>query len=143
MQEIWKDIPNYEGLYQASNLGRIKGLRRYKQNHSKLQIVEEKIINQYVNKHNGYVYSMLYKDGTEKNCRVHKLIAQTFIPNPENKKTINHIDGNKMNNRVDNLEWATNKENIIHAIETGLASTDRNKIAILQYDKKRKLNSRI
>lgn len=143
MKEIWKNIPNYEGYYQASNLGRIKSLRRYKQNHSKLQIVEEKIINQYINKHNGYVYSMLYKDGTEKNCRVHKLIAQTFIPNPENKKTINHIDGNKANNRVDNLEWATNRENIIHAIENGLASTDRNKIAILQYDKKRKLNSRI
>lgn len=143
MQETWKDIPNYEGLYQASNLGRIKGLRRYKQNHSKLQLVEEKIIKQYVNKHNGYVYAVLCKDGKEKNCRVHKLIATAFIPNPENKKTINHIDGNKANNRVDNLEWATNQENIMHAIETGLASTDRNKIAILQYDKKQKLNSRI
>lgn len=143
MQEIWKDIPNYEGLYQASNLGRIKGLRRYKQNHSKLQLVEEKIIKQYVNKHNGYAYTVLCKNGKEKNCRVHKLIATAFIPNTENKTTINHIDGNKTNNRVDNLEWATNQENIIHAIENGLASTDRNKIAIVQYDKKRKLNSRV
>lgn len=134
MKEVWKNIPDYEGLYQASNLGRVKGLKRYKQNHSKLQLVEEKIIKQYVNKYNGYVYVVLCKNGKENNCRVHKLIAKTFIPNPNNKSQINHIDGNKQNNRANNLEWCTCKENIQHAYSNGLIVNKQN-IEVYQFDK--------
>ena len=133
INEIWKDIPEYEGLYQASNLGNIKSLKRYKQNHSKLQLVNEKILSKHINKTNGYEYVVLTKNGIEKNIRVHRLIANTFIPNIKKLPQINHKDGNKKNNRVDNLEWCTNKENVIHAHKTGLAE-NKNKIKVNQYD---------
>lgn len=132
--EIWKDVKGYEGLYQVSNLGNIKSLARYKKNHSKLQKVEERKLNMYTNKYNGYVYIVLTKNAIEKNIRVHKLVAQAFIPNSENKPQINHIDGNKENNRVDNLEWCTCKENVIHAYKNGLAK-NKQKVKIRQYDK--------
>ena len=66
----------------------------------------------------------LSKFGHTKYCRIHRLVAQAFIPNPENKPTVNHIDGNKMNNTVENLEWATQSENQLHAIRTGLVSQE-------------------
>ena len=68
----------------------------------------------------GYLFVVLYKNGVCKNYRIHRLVALTFIPNPENKRTVNHIDGCKINNHVSNLEWCTNKENIRHAMDTGL-----------------------
>ena len=88
----------------------------------------------YINKHNGYVYIFLMKDNKRKNFRLHKLVAQTFIPNPNNLSQINHKDGNKQNNCVDNLEWCTCKENIQHAYKLGLANNNNQKIKVLQYD---------
>ena len=107
MEEIWKDIPGYEGLYQVSNMGRIRsprnGFKTLSPNDAK-----------------GYLRISLYKCG--KICRksVHRLVAVAFVENPFNKPVINHKDGNKHNNSAENLEWVTNKENVMHARETGL-----------------------
>lgn len=104
--EIWKDIPGFEGLYQASNFGNIRGLDRevpYKNTpYTKFQ--KGILLKPKVGTHN-YLEVVLMKHGERHCCRVHKLIALTFIPNPENLPIINHIDENKSNNRVDNLEW--------------------------------------
>lgn len=120
LKKEWKEIKGYEGRYIISNYGEIISLPRYKQNNSKLQYVEPKEIARYVNPKNGYVYVQLWNNATYKNIRLHKLVAQNFIPNKDNKLQINHIDGNKQNNRADNLEWCTASENIIHAYRTGL-----------------------
>lgn len=107
--EEWKDIPNYEGLYQASTYGRIKSLKRFRYNHSKKQIAEERILKPGVV--NGYLRVSLWKDNKFKNYLVHRLIAMTFIPNPNNYKCINHKDETRKNNKVNNLEWCTHKYN--------------------------------
>ena len=74
----------------------------------------------YINKRNGYVYIFLMKDNKSKNFRLHRLVAEAFIPNPENKLQVNHKDGNKLNNNVNNLEWCTHRQNINHAKENNL-----------------------
>ena len=117
--EIWKDIPGYEGLYQASNLGRIKSLERFKKNYSKLQKVESKIITQQLN-WKGYCVATLSKNSKTFRTNVHIFIAKTFIDNPENKKTVNHKNGIKTDNYIENLEWNTHSENHKHAFKTGL-----------------------
>lgn len=121
--EIWKDIKNYEGKYQISNLGNVKSVYR-KVNHryrgkEKTTTIYEKILKKAVNKF-GYEYVCLTVNNKGKKLKIHRLVAEAFIPNPLNKKTVNHIDGNKSNNCVDNLEWSTYLENQHHAIETGL-----------------------
>ena len=99
MTEIWKDIPGYEGLYQASNCGNIRSL-----NWRKMNIVR----NLYLKPHNkGYLQVELAKNGEKKMITVHRLVALTFIPNPDNLPTINHKDENKRNNDEANLEWCT------------------------------------
>ena len=126
MEEIWKDIVGFEGWYQISNLGRVKSLKRYvKHNYGGDRVVEERIIKQTIeNRKNGYGYmrTSLAKGSIGKQVRVntHRLIAEAFIPNPDNKKFVNHKDGNKLNNSLDNLEWVTPKENVDHARKTGL-----------------------
>lgn len=127
--EIWKDIPNYEGLYQVSNYCRIKSLERFKQNHSKMQKVESKILKPYLN-NNGYYYVSLTKNGKTKILYIHRLIATAFIPNPNNYPCINHIDGNKLNNNISNLEWCSYKHNNEEAYRIGLKRT----IPTNQYD---------
>lgn len=106
MQEIWKTIEGYENLYEISNLGRIKNNKGYimKQKPSK----------------DGYVRILLFKDGHYKGKYVHILVAKAFIPNPENKSEVNHIDANKSNNKADNLEWVTRTENHYHAVKMNL-----------------------
>jgi len=99
MEEIWKDIEGYKGLYQVSNLGRIKSLHG----------LSERIMKQTLQK--GYLRITLLKNKKQKRFLSHRLVAQAFIPNPENKPQVNHIDEDKENNRVDNLEWVTAKEN--------------------------------
>lgn len=105
-KEIWKDIVGYEGLYQVSNFGRIKS-------NYKSIILQPGLCR-------GYLIVNLYKNKKSLSQKVHRLVAQAFIPNPENKPTVNHIDGNKQNNYVSNLEWATVKEQNVHANKTGL-----------------------
>lgn len=103
--EIWKDVQGYEGLYQVSNLGRVKSLVR--EHYCK----KERILTN-VKLPNGYIYVRLCKDGKGKNVRVHRLVAVAFIPNPENKTEVDHINAIKTDNSVNNLRWASHKENI-------------------------------
>lgn len=117
--EIWKPVKDYEGLYEVSNLGKVRALDRKvitKNGVIKTRKSKEKKQSKCI----GYAYVGLTKEGISKTFRVHRLVAQAFIPNPENKEQVNHIDGNKLNNRVDNLEWCTNQENCIHAWKNGL-----------------------
>ena len=119
--EEWKSIKGYEGLYMVSNLGRVKSLCGFNGHE---YVKREKILNPYKQKAGKNYYRSvvkLSKDGSRKDFKVHRLVADAFIPNPELKSNINHIDGNPLNNRVDNLEWCTQKENVIHAIDTDLS----------------------
>lgn len=111
MQEIWKDIKGYEGYYQISNFGNVKSL---KFNHG----TRSKLLKPFDNE--GYTRVKLFIKNNGKRFLVHRLVAENFIPNPKNKPFVNHIDGNKSNNFVENLEWVTSSENVVHAIQNGL-----------------------
>lgn len=120
--EQWKPVLGYEGLYEISNDGRVKRLaRRIKTSikHSDSRFLPEIILNGTVIKR-GYVQVKLTKQGNGRVFLVHELVANAFIPNLDNKKTVNHKDGDKTNNNVANLEWMTVEENLRHAWQTGL-----------------------
>lgn len=126
--EMWEDIPGYEGYYQASRDGRIRSVVRtveFERNgevsHATYQSVElSPVLNR-----DGYYSVMLSVDGKTKNPNVHYLVAKTFIFNPDNKPQVNHKDGNKTNNDVSNLEWSTRSENMQHAKRMGLWNPDK------------------
>lgn len=124
MQEIWKDIKNYEKKYQVSNFGNIRSLNFRRTKSSKNLIL---IIN-----HNGYIQIGLFNKSI-KTFSVHRLVAEAFLDKVKGKEDINHIDGNKKNNHANNLEWCTQKENSIHAVKKGLIVG--NYKIIIQYDK--------
>lgn len=116
MEEEWRDIKGYEGLYQISNKGKIKSLERLSpQKH----LIPEKILNT-CHAEAGYVDVSLYKDGKRMHKKPHKLVAEAFIPNPDNLPEVDHIDANKDNNCVENLRWVTHKENCIHPLRREL-----------------------
>ena len=110
--EIWKDCKGYEGLYQVSNLGRVKSLERIRTNHSGgMWVQQEKIL---YGKYDGCHYRVVHlktPKGKDKIERVHRLVALAFIDNPERKPEVNHIDRDKTNNSVENLEWVSHSEN--------------------------------
>lgn len=108
MTEIWKDVIGYEGIYVVSNLCRVKSIR----------FERHKILAQHDNAR-GYLQVSLYK-GVEKKKYAHRLMAKAFIPNPDKKPYINHKNGDKKDNRIENLEWCTHAENIRHSNEMGL-----------------------
>ena len=112
MKEIWKDVKGYEGLYQVSNLGNVKSLDRVVE-HEKGNLTKRNLKGDIlkIRTIHGYAYITLSKDNKLKSYRVHRLVAQAFIPNPNNYPTVNHKDENRLNNRVDNLEWCTQKYN--------------------------------
>jgi len=116
--ENWKDIPGYEGSYQASDLGRIKSLRR--RDRLDRYWIEERILKTTVSRHGYLTLFLSEKDGSQKNQLVHRLIAETHILNPKNKPQVNHKDGIKVHNEKTNLEWSTKSENEKHAYKTGL-----------------------
>lgn len=112
-EENWKDIPGYEGLYQASSIGRIRSMDRYKDNHTKKQFIKGKILKIGDDTH-GYNQVVLSKNGKVKTFKVHRLVAMTFLENTQNKKDINHKNGNRKDNRIENLEWCSRSYNLWH-----------------------------
>ena len=116
MKEVWKDIKDYEGLYQVSNFGNVRSFKNL--NGRGLVNTPHNLKPQY-GRHNYYAVH-LTKDKLYKNALIHRLVAETFIPNSDKLPQVNHIDGNKYNNHVNNLEWCTCKYNIRHAHDLGL-----------------------
>lgn len=129
MKEIWKPVPNT--IFYASNLGRIKTTDRVCKFFSRRcnRIVEIKrtgvIRAQTLNRDRNYWAVSTLLNGKTKTYSVHRLIATAFIPNPLNKKQVNHIDGNRLNNRLENLEWATCSENMLHSFAIGINKSKR------------------
>lgn len=109
--ERWKPVKGYEGLYDVSDAGRVRSLKRTTTN--------GRILTLHTSQQNGYVYATLCKNGVKRSKRVHRLVMTAFAPDTE-KPQINHKDGNKTNNALCNLEWCTGKENMAHAYATGL-----------------------
>jgi len=121
-EEIWKDIIGYEGLYKVSSVGNIKSLRCK-------GLIREKTMKLSINE-NGYLMVNLCKNNKVKIWRVHRIVLTAFVPNQENKCDVNHINGIKTDNRVENLEWNTRSENLCHAFRTGLRiNGEKNRIA--------------
>ena len=114
--EIWKDISDYEGYYQISNLGRVKSLEKTLIISGKKCVYKALIKKNGISKR-GYWEVSFYKNG--KGCRkkTHRLLAICFIDNPKNHPQVNHIDGNKLNNKISNLEWVNNRENSCHRVK--------------------------
>lgn len=127
-KEIWKPCPEYERHYEISNFGNLRSKRVFIPNDSifgelKGTWKKQQLKNQTTNRY-GYKTSKLCKEGHCRRLTIHRLVAKAFLPNPENRRQVNHIDGDKTNNRLDNLEWASHSENIRHAYATGLMNTD-------------------
>lgn len=117
--EIWKDVLGYEGLYQVSNTGKVKSLpKSWVSGNGVLKSHSGKILNTSISR--GYYRVPLNKDGVKKLFTVHRLVAMAFTLNAENLETVNHKDGNKLNNNVDNLEWMSSGDNTRHAHLNGL-----------------------
>jgi len=110
-QEIWKDVLGYEGLYKVSNLGRVVSKRKILKGWECV---------------NGYWLYRLCKNGKTRQFSAHRLVAINFLPADLNRNYVNHIDGDKLNNNLDNLEWCTNSENIQHAYKIGLKKYNSN-----------------
>jgi len=114
IEEIWKPIPEYEGFYEVSNLGRIKTVPHLVKRGNTSIMCPSNITFGSNNVH-GYKQITLSKDGVKKKFIFHRIVASVFIPNTENKRTVNHKNGIKTDNRVENLEWATDSENNLHS----------------------------
>lgn len=139
MKEVWKDIEGYEGLYQVSNLGRVKSLKRKRYDINNKKIIYEnkiKIIKGQDTK-KGYLLVRLYKNNCYTIKSIHRLVAEAFIPNPDNLPQVNHKDENVANNIVSNLEWCTNEYNINYGSRLKRVSESmkgKNNKSVCQYD---------
>lgn len=144
MKEIWKDVPDYEGLYQVSNLGRIRSYEKYKRagRHASTYYCPSMIIKSF-SAGTGYKRVNLFKDRKGRQLSVHRLVAMAFIPNPENLRCVNHKDENKLNNHADNLEWCTSSynnqygsriERVSKANGLRIAQLDKNDNVVAVYD---------
>lgn len=134
-KEIWKQIKGYEGYYEVSNLGNVKSVKRFyrlKENGKKVE-VKEKYINPFIS--SGYSRVSLTKNGKSKKYSVHRLVAEAFIPNPNNLPLVNHKDETRNNNCVNNLEWCTHRYNINYG-----TTIERISKSVIQSKTTRKVN---
>ena len=139
IEEQWKDIKGYEGIYLISNRGRVLSLYRYKE---RARGTSGYFINTRELKKSitttGYEKVELVKDGKKKSHKIHRLVAKHFVANPFNRDVVNHIDGDYLNNNADNLEWCTTAENCLHALDEGLKRSfdiDKNSLEYLYLTK--------
>lgn len=131
----WRDIPGFEGLYQASRNGKIRRLTaKVFHPRQNTEITRNGHVMKSYTTSDGYQALMLCKDGKKKRARVHRLVAMAFIPNPEAKPCINHKNGDKSDNRVDNLEWCTYRENSRHAVDVLHRTINKRTVAVVRSD---------
>jgi len=131
MSETWKPVVGFEGLYEVSSSGKVRGIKR------------GKIVSQHIHR-TGYMYTVLTKNSKPHTLSVHRIVAKAFIPNPDNKREVNHKDFNKTNNNLKNLEWATTQENrdwnlqseklVKKRKETLAKMTEKTRVKVNQYD---------
>jgi len=123
--EIWKGVVGYEGFYQVSNLGNVKRVGSFRG-------VNKAYLNDYYLKPKdngkGYYRIKLTVNNKSKRVMLHRIIAEAFINNPKNKKVINHINCDKKDNRIENLEWCSQSENVLHSVKLGRWTQGRKKI---------------
>lgn len=128
-EEIWKPVSGYAGLYEISSLGRLKALHKVVlKSNGRRKTMVERIMRPSINSW-GYAVTTIVGTIGRKNVKIHRLVAEAFLPNPKNKTDVNHIDSDRTNNILSNLEWCTRKENMVHAainnrIKTKLTISD-------------------
>lgn len=122
MKELWRTIPNYDDQYLISNMGRIKSLKTNKL----LSATQHS---------DGFMKIRLWRNNKAKNFLIHRLVAQAFISNPREYSSVSHIDGDKRNNRYDNLKWATQKEIVDRSWNLGISTIHSKKVKVGQYSK--------
>lgn len=120
--EIWEKLKNYEDSHQVSNLGKVRTVERTVKGLNGLRKYKSKLLTIFIRKKDSYCRICLCKNGEERIEYLHRIVAETFIENPENKPQVNHKNGIKSDNRVENLEWCTPKENTHHGFLTGLTT---------------------
>jgi hypothetical protein len=133
--EVWSPIIGYEELYQVSNYGRVKALERRVYSQKRNFVYKPLILKASLGKR-GYFEIKLCLNYTSKSKKIHRLIAEYFIPNPEKKPQVNHIDGNKLNNEISNLEWVNNRENSCHRVKSSNCTSQYTGVSYFKRDNK-------
>ena len=127
MNEIWKDIKNYEGLYKVSNTGKVRSIERYVKDgrtDNGTRLIKGRLMRLNITNKGYYRLQLTDREGVRIKYAIARLVGVAYVFNPFNKPQINHIDGNKENNHAGNLEWCTQSENVKHAYDTGLMKAD-------------------
>lgn len=141
MNDIWKDIQGYEGLYQVSNKGNVRSLDRWIDRENQPgYFLKGKVLRPRTGK-NGYKYVVLSKNGERRTLTVHRLVASVFLSNPNGFNVVNHIDGEKTNNEAYNLEWCSYSDNTLHAIKEGLIDHKKNEKTMRSQTRQKKNNT--